>query len=108
MYKNQKMPKETLTGVRSYAAESIEAKIRRVMTNKEPIKDSAPLIYTERAEGVLPDYDIRTDKYEHLVEGHDALTKSKRARKEGIGKAQKDLDKQNSALNGPQTSGDPK
>ena len=32
----------------SYEGETIEQKIERITTNKEPIKDGAPLIYTER------------------------------------------------------------
>ena len=45
----------------SYEGESIESKVERIVTNNEPISDGAPLIYTDRKEGVLPQYDIRTD-----------------------------------------------
>lgn len=112
MYKKQQLPKQTMRGIKAYPAESIEKKVARVLSNKEPIKDQAPLIYTDRKDGVQPDYDIRTDKYEYLVEGHDALAKSKRAKRDNIGKAQAELDKKNQDLNpkdtGQNSSGDPK
>lgn len=100
MYKKQKTSRETLKGKIAYIGESIEKKIARVLSNKENIKDQAPLIYTDRKDGVQPDYDIRTDKYEYLVEGHDALAKSKRAKRDNIAAAKKDLDLQNKDLNG--------
>ena len=52
----------------SYEGESIETKVERIVTNNEPISDGAPLIYTERKEGVLPQYDIRTDRWDIAVE----------------------------------------
>ena len=57
-----------LTGVEAYVGESIEHKVRRIVNNKEPIKDGAPLIYTERKDGVQPSYNIRTDRFEVAVE----------------------------------------
>lgn len=92
------MQVQTLKGNKTYLGETIENKVRRVLNNNEPIKDTAPLIYTERKDGVLPDYDMRTDKYEHLVEGFDALAKSKRAKSDGVAGAQKALDVENQKL----------
>ena len=48
--------------------ETIEAKVRRIMKNNEPIKDKAPIVYTERKDGIMPEYNIRTDKWEIAVE----------------------------------------
>ena len=47
-----------------YEGESIEEKVRRVVMSKEPIEAISPMIYTERKDGVLPEYDIRTDRWE--------------------------------------------
>ena len=47
-----------------YDGESIETKVERVVQNKEPIEDGAVIIYTEKKQGVQPQYDIRTDKWE--------------------------------------------
>lgn len=44
--------------------ETIEEKCRRLIETKEPITDGAPILYTERKDGVLPAYDIRTDRWE--------------------------------------------
>ena len=44
-----------IESVETFEAETIEEKINRIVNNKEPITDGAPIIYTERKEGVLPD-----------------------------------------------------
>lgn len=49
---------------KTYTGESIEEKVNRLVNNKEPIEDTAPLIYTERKDGVRPEFDIRTDKWD--------------------------------------------
>ena len=38
--------------------------MRRIMTNNEPLKDTVPLIYSERKDGVLPAHNIRTDRWD--------------------------------------------
>lgn len=54
--------------------ESIEEKVRRVTTTNEAIENSAPMIYTERKDGVLPQYDIRTDRFEIAQNAMDKVT----------------------------------
>lgn len=76
MYKNTLAYKTTLKVNAATAGEYIEAKVRRVLNNKEPIKDGAPRIYTERKDGVRPEYDIRTDKWETAVEATSAIQQS--------------------------------
>ncbi|AXH75577.1 MAG: hypothetical protein [Microviridae sp.] len=82
MYKQIKANKTTLRVNKSYEGETIEQKINRIVNNKEPIKDGAPVIYTERKDGVLPQYDIRTDRFEIAVEAMDVVTKSNLAKRE--------------------------
>lgn len=48
----------------SYEAEPLEVKLRRATESKEPIEAVAPMIYTEKSKGVIPEYDIRTDRFE--------------------------------------------
>lgn len=70
----------------SYIGETIEQKVNRILNNKEPIKDGAPLIYTERKDGVLSQYDPRTDRFELALEATDLMTKqhlTKRELKQG-------------------------
>lgn len=76
MYKKIKPTKTTLTVNTAYEGETIEKKINRIVNNKEPIKDGAPLIYQERKDGVQPEYDIRTDRFEHAVTAMDAVAKT--------------------------------
>lgn len=68
----------------SYEAESIEQKVRRMLNNKEPIKqiDGSQMIYEERKDGINPNHDIRTDKWEYAVDETTNLAKSLTARKE--------------------------
>lgn len=66
----------------STEGESIEQKIFRIVNNKEPIKDGAPLIYQERKEGIRPSTNIRTDRFEIAVEAADKVAKSYKARRE--------------------------
>ena len=49
-----------MKSVETFEGETIETKVNRIVNNGEPIKDGAPIIYTERKDGVLPEYDIRT------------------------------------------------
>lgn len=74
----------------STEGETIEMKIERIMSNKEPIQDGAPLIYTEREDGVLPAYDIRTDRFDIAIDAMDRVTKSTYAKRDEIAKAKAD------------------
>ena len=67
----------------TYEAESQIQRLRRIVENKEPIKDEAPTIYTPKNKGVMPEYDIRTDRFEIARE---ALEKASRAEAERIAK----------------------
>lgn len=70
-----------------YVGETIEKKIERMISNKEPLTgDGAPPIYTERKDGVIPAYNIRTDRFEIAIEAGDKIAGSYRARREETGK----------------------
>lgn len=66
----------------SVEGETLETKIERIITRNEPIKDGAPLIYTERKEGVLPGYDVRTDRFDVAIDAMDKVSKSIIAKRE--------------------------
>lgn len=70
----------------SMEGESIEEKFERIQANKEPITDGAPLIYTERNKGVLPAYDIRTDRFDVAIDGMDVVHKSHLAKRDSLAK----------------------
>jgi hypothetical protein len=66
----------------SYEGETIETKVERITTQKEPIKDASPLIYTDRKDGVQPAYDVRTDRFEIAIDAMDKVNKSHLAKRE--------------------------
>jgi len=74
----------------SVEGETIEQKIERIVSNKEPIKDGAPILYIERKEGVRPSTNIRTDRFEIAIEAQDKIAKSYKARREERAKDKKD------------------
>lgn len=90
MYKKNKAEKTTMVVNQSYEGERLEDKIDRMMNNKEPITDAADLIYTDRAEGVLPAYDIRTDRMEVALDAMDMASKSHIAKREQRAKMKKE------------------
>jgi hypothetical protein len=67
-----------------FEGESIENKIVRLVTNKEPIEDGAPLIFTEKKDGVLAGYNVRTDRWEVAAEAMDYVAKSEIAKSDGV------------------------
>lgn len=75
MYKTIKNSTTSITINRAVEGETIEMKMRRITQNKEPIKDGAPPIYTARKDGVNPNTNIRTDKWEYAVEAKDYITR---------------------------------
>lgn len=61
------------------------------MSNKEPISDGSPLIYTERKEGVQPAYNIKTDRWEVALDAMDTVSKIHTARREERMKAKEEI-----------------
>lgn len=82
MYKKNEMKKTSIKTKIAYVGETLEQKVRRILNNKEPIKDGAPIIYTDRKEGVLPSYNIRTDRWEVAVDAMDGVSRAHLARRE--------------------------
>lgn len=60
---------------------SIEEQLRKALSGKEPIKLDAKIAYTERKDGVLPIYDIRTDRWEIALQASDKVNRSKAAQR---------------------------
>tara|TARA_B100000768_G_scaffold178471_1_gene194307 strand:- start:799 stop:1158 length:360 start_codon:yes stop_codon:yes gene_type:complete len=83
MYKYRKARKSKLKSVELVEGETIEQKIERIVSNKEPITDGAPEIYTERKQGVLSAYNIRTDRWDVAADGMDMVQKNIQAKRDG-------------------------
>ena len=69
-----------LKRVKTVEGQTIERKVEMIVHNKEPIKDGAPLIYTEKSKGVEAGYDIRTDRFEIAVDAMDRIQKQNAAK----------------------------
>lgn len=106
-YKFKGYSKTQLTRVPTFEGETLEQKVRRIVSNNEPINDGAPEIYTERKDGVLPAYNIRTDRWEIAASAMDNIERSKQAATENKG-ATPELDEKGKVipLNGGTVSTD--
>lgn len=87
MYKIPIYAKSEIISVEKMDGETIEMKIERIMNNGEPIKDGAPEIYTERKDGIIAAYNIRTDRFEIAAEAMDKVSASIAAKREERAKA---------------------
>ncbi len=86
-YKAKKTVKSQMTSIETVEGEPIEWKVERLTSNKEPIKDGAPEIFTERKDGVVSGYNIRTDRWEVATDAMDKVQKSVVAKREEKAKA---------------------
>lgn len=100
MYPRPKFRSTSLKLNQSTIGESLETKIERMISNKEPIKDGAPIIYTERKEGVRASTNIRTDRFEIAIEGTDKIAKSYKARREERAKGPEKKDGEPESIQG--------
>lgn len=73
--------------------ETIEVKVARVTENNEPISDGAPIIFTEKKDGVIAAYNPRTDRWDIAQE---AMSKKYAA----------DIEKLNAYLKGSEQKAD--
>lgn len=86
MFKPQYFPKPIKTNYEFQDGESIETKVKRITENNEPITDGAPIIYTNRDDGVLPAYNIRTDRWEIAQQAMDSINQANLAKNKNYGK----------------------
>ena len=82
------------TRIQAKEGEYIEEKVRRIVESGEPIEDGAPIIYTERKDGVRPEYNIRTDRWDiaqdammQVHQGKNKMIAMKIAQKDGTPEA---------------------
>lgn len=62
----------------TYLAEPREVKLRKIISGESSNMDDGvfPIIYTEKKDGVLPEYDIRTDRFEVAIDAMDKINQS--------------------------------
>lgn len=66
---------------------SIEEQMREATTTGTPIEATTPLLYTDRKDGVVAAYNIRTDRWELAQDAMDKVAKSYRAKRAELIKA---------------------
>ena len=88
MNKPKFFPRPPKTNYEYQEGESIENKVRRITENNEPITDGAPIIYTNRDDGVLPAYNIRTDRWDIAQAAMDAVNQANLAKSKNYGKVE--------------------
>ena len=93
MYKTNAVNKTSIQVRNVTEGETIEEKMRRVVNNSEPITDGAPLVYTDRKDGVLPQYDIRTDRWDVAIDAMDKVKHFLLFRKEVLSLSNRDLER---------------
>lgn len=62
----------------TYQAEPREVKLRKIINGESnDMEDGVfPIIYTEKKDGVQPEFDIRTDRFEVAVEAVDKINQA--------------------------------
>lgn len=62
----------------TYQAEPREVKLRKIISGESSNMEDGvfPIIYTEKKDGVLPEYDIRTDRFEVAIDAIDKINQS--------------------------------
>lgn len=93
MIKPKLYSRPPITNYEYQEGESIENKVRRITENNEPITDGAPIIYTNRDDGVLPAYNIRTDRWEVAQAAMEAVNQANLAKSKNYGKIEKEDEK---------------
>ena len=94
-YKFNKGQKSTMESVETVEGETIESKILRIVQNKEPITDGAPEIFTERKDGIIAAFNIRTDRWEIAAQAMDKVAASIQAKRDGLPAIQEDNNNKN-------------
>lgn len=62
----------------TYQAEPREVKLRKIISGESSSMEDGvfPTIYTEKKDGVMPEYDIRTDRFEVAIDAIDKINQS--------------------------------
>lgn len=87
-YPEYHTPFSNMEGVEIKEGETIETKVRRIIEEKTPITDTAPIIYTNRTDGVIAGYNIRTDRFDIALSAMDEVNKAKIATRNGKNKVE--------------------
>lgn len=68
MYKQTSFSGGLINTDNTYEAKSLMCQLRKITEEQTPIEETAPIIYTNKKDGVLKEYDIKTDRFEVAME----------------------------------------
>lgn len=80
MYRKNNTRKSSFDVNGSVEGEYLFQSLKRKLDNSEKISSEVTLIYTDKKDGVLAGYNIRTDKWEIALDGIDKIQRSREAR----------------------------
>ena len=96
----------TQFGVESYEGRSIEDRCKLLVETGEPIRDTSTLIFTPKEKGVMPQYDVRADKWDIAQNAMDRVNKERIAK--GQQPPSEEVNKKDTAQGGaPKDAGQP-
>lgn len=81
MYKVPNYKKSSIQVTSNEIGTHIHEKVKAIIEQGDNTNE-APLIYTDKADGVMAGYNIRTDKWEVAIEAMDAINKVRFAKGE--------------------------
>lgn len=92
IYKKTAKVEDSLLEIKNTVeGEMLEQKVERIMKNNEPITDGAPIVYTERKDGVRPEFNIKTDRFDLAIDATDKASKGRVAKRQlGIAEREKE------------------
>jgi len=82
MYKQNAKQRTTLKVCKQQEGETIERKMQRMMKNGAEADDVTEMIFTERKDGVIPETDIRHDRWETAVDATTDQSKNHLAKRD--------------------------
>lgn len=91
-YRQNRMSETTVRSVEKSEGMTIETMVALFMNNQTDIEQKTTAIYTERKDGVLAGYDIRSDKFDIAIEAMDKASKSSIMKRESRMNVVKDED----------------
>lgn len=86
----------------TYEAKSIETMLAERMDGQDIEMGGKALLYTEKKDGVIPETNIRSDRWDLAMMALDSVERSRVARRDGIGDVKKD--KPNEPLQGTENN----
>lgn len=86
--KRNVLPRTQIKRKPDHFGKSIEEEIRQAVASKSPIESSAEVVYTPLKDGVLPQYNMRTDRQEIALDLTEKYGKSKLLHQDETGEEQ--------------------